>query len=48
MSEAKFFEQTVISLPPDGSQDHKHQIRGLPNFRIKELDATEEDRYTGI
>jgi len=43
MSEVKSLEQTDISLSPDGSQDHKLQIRGLPAFRIKELDATEED-----
>jgi len=40
---SRIFEQTGISLPPDGSQDHKLQIRGLPDFRIKELDSTEED-----
>jgi len=43
MSEVKYLEQTGISLPPDGSQDHKLQIRGLPEFRIKELHATEVD-----
>ena len=42
----KSFEQTGISLPPDGSQDAKLQIRGLPDFRIKELNPTEED--TGV
>jgi len=43
MSEVKFLEQTSVSLPPDGNQDHKLQIRGFPDFRTKELDATEED-----
>jgi len=43
MSEVKFLEQTGIPLPPDGNQDHKLQIRGLPDFRIKELDGKEED-----
>jgi len=46
VSIVKAFKQTGISLPPDGGQDHKLQIRGLPGFRIKELDVTEED--TGI
>ncbi|KAF8435609.1 hypothetical protein BGX38DRAFT_1333204 [Terfezia claveryi] len=39
----KAFEQTGISLPPDGSQDHKLQIRGLPDFKITELDTMEEE-----
>ena len=38
----KCFEQAGISLPADGSQDHKLKIRGLPDFKIKELE-TEED-----
>ena len=30
----KAFEQTGISLPADGSQDHKLNIRGLLDFQI--------------
>jgi len=42
MPEVKSLQKAGIS-PSDGSQDHKLQIRGLPDFIIKELDATEED-----
>jgi len=43
MSEVKSLEQTGISPPSNGSQDHRLQNRGLPDFRIKDMDATEED-----
>ena len=35
-STIKSFEQAGISLPADGSQDHKLKIRGLPDFKIRE------------
>jgi len=43
MFEVKSLQKTDISLPSDSSQDHKLQIRGLPDFIIKEWDATEKD-----
>ena len=43
----KAFEQTVIALLPDGSQDHKFHIRGLPNFVVIEptVDSDEEVEF---
>ena len=43
----KAFEQTGIALLPDGSQDHKFHIRGLPNFVVNEptVDSDEEVEF---
>ena len=39
----KSFEQAGISLPADGSQDHRPNIRCVADFKIQELDSTEEE-----